>query len=134
MKPPDDVRQELVKRWLRKADEDLAVANLLLADDAPYYAAIGFHAQQAAEKFIKAFLVSKQIDFPKTHDLRQLIDIVRSIDSELANGLDASNILSDYGVETRYPGDLPDLSKDEATSASTLAASVRTLIHTALLT
>ena len=55
MKPPDEVRQDLVQRWLKKAEEDLAVANLLLADDAPYYAAIGFHAQQAAEKFIEAF-------------------------------------------------------------------------------
>ncbi|MBI4473523.1 MAG: HEPN domain-containing protein [Acidobacteria bacterium] len=55
MKPPDEVRQELVQKWFTKAEEDLAVANQLLADDVPYYAAIGFHAQQAAEKFIKAF-------------------------------------------------------------------------------
>ena len=40
MKPPDEVRQDLVQRWLKKAEEDLAVANLLLADDAPYYPAV----------------------------------------------------------------------------------------------
>ncbi len=132
MKPHDEVRQELVQKWLTKAEEDLAVANQLLADDVPYYAVVGFHARQAAEKFIKAFLVSKQIDFPKTHDLRQLIALVRPIDARLADGLDPSNILSDYGVETRYPGDLPELSKDDATNASVLASNVRALIESAI--
>jgi len=128
MKPPDEVRQELVQKWLSKAEEDLAVANQLLVDDVAYYAAIGFHAQQAAEKFIKAFLVSRQLDFPKTHDLRLLIAIVRPVDAILADSLDACNLLSDYGVEARYPGDLPELSEGDAKNAAKLAEDVRSLI------
>jgi HEPN domain-containing protein len=132
MKPPDEVRRELVQKWLDKAEEDLAVANQLLADDVPYFAAIGFHAQQAAEKFIKAFLVSIQLEFPKTHDLRLLIAIVRLRDAALAENLDACNLLSDYGVEARYPGDLPELSEDDAKNAAKLAEQVRSLIVPAL--
>ena len=59
MKTPDEVRQELVRKWLTRAEEDPAVANQLSTDDVPYFGAIGYHAQQVAEKFMKAFLVSR---------------------------------------------------------------------------
>ena len=61
MKTPDEVRQELVRKWLTRAEEDLAVANQLLTDDVPYFGAIGYHAQQAAEKlFFGGFLRREQ--------------------------------------------------------------------------
>jgi hypothetical protein len=59
MKPPDAIRRELVAQWLARAEEDLGVARHLLAERLPYYTAIGFHAQQAAEKYVKAFLVAR---------------------------------------------------------------------------
>lgn len=62
MRPPDQVGRDLLSQWLAKADEDLAVAEHLLADESPYLAAIAFHAQQAAEKYIKAFLVRRQVE------------------------------------------------------------------------
>ena len=104
-----------------------------MTDDVSYFGAIGYHAQQAAEKFMKAFLVSRQIEFPKTHDLLQLIEIIRPADDKLADALKTSAILSDYGVETRYPGDLPELSRHDATNAAALAAGVRILVERALL-
>ena len=54
MKPPEQVRQEFLRRWLEKADEDLGVAHHLLATDALYLGAVGFHAQQAAGEYLKA--------------------------------------------------------------------------------
>lgn len=53
---------------------------------------------------------------------------MRPLDAKLADGLDASNVLSDYGVEARYPGDLPELSKEDAANATRLAEDVRALI------
>ena len=50
------------------------------------------------------------------------------------SSLDACSLLSDYGVDTRYPGDLPELSSDDATNAASLAEKVRTLITSALIT
>lgn len=117
MRPPDEIRHELVAQWLERAEEDLAVARHLLAQDLPYYAAIGFHAEQAAEKFIKAFLVARQVDFPKTHDLGLLLDLVATVDAALAADLAPAVRLTDYGVDVRYPGDLPDLSADDARHA-----------------
>jgi len=67
MRPRDEVRQELVHDWLAKADADLAVAERLLPDGGAHAWAVAFHCQQAAEKFLKAYLSWWQIEFPKTH-------------------------------------------------------------------
>jgi HEPN domain-containing protein len=125
MKPPDAIRREVVAQWLARADEDLSVARHLLAETLPYYGAIGFHAQQAAEKFLKAYLVAHQVDFPKTHDLGRLLDLVASVDGALATALSAAVQLTDYGVDVRYPGDLPKLDADDAARAVDCALEVR---------
>jgi len=48
---PEEVKRELYERWVRKADEDLAVPEHLLLDEVPYFGSIRFPAQQAAESF-----------------------------------------------------------------------------------
>ena len=65
MRPPEEVRRELVRQWLGKAEGDFAVAEHPLAEGTGFLAAAGFHWQQAAEKFLKALLVRHQVDFPK---------------------------------------------------------------------
>ena len=117
MRPPDEVRRELVAQWLGRAAEVLAVARHLLTEELPYYAAIGFHAEQAAEKFIKAFLVARQVEFPKTHDLGRLLDLVATVDATLSADLASAVGLTDYGVDVRYPGDLPQLTAADARQA-----------------
>jgi hypothetical protein len=62
-----------------------------------------------------------------------LIEIIRPADDKLADALKTSTILSDYGVETRYPGDLQELSRHDATNAAALVAGVRILVERALL-
>lgn len=87
MRSPEEVKREIYEKWIRRANEDLAVAGQLLADGVPYFGAIGFHAQQAAEKFLKAFLVWHQVEFPKTHDLGQLLQLVETRDKALSESL-----------------------------------------------
>ena len=79
--------------------------------------AIGFHAQQAAEKYLKAFLTWHQVEFPKTHDLGVLLELVATADSALAASLNPISALNPYSVELRYPGDAPELSQSEAQDA-----------------
>ena len=121
MKSPDEVKRELYEKWMRRANEDLAVAEQLLSYRVPYFGPIGFHAQQAAEKFLKAFLVWYQIEFPKTHDLSKLLQLVATRDKRLSGALQGILVLTDYGVDTRYPADLPDLTSNEASQAVELA-------------
>jgi HEPN domain-containing protein len=132
MKPPDEIRREIVAQWLARADEDLSVARHLLAENLPYHGAIGFHAQQAAEKFLKAYLVTHQVEFPKTHDLGRLLDLIAPVDGALATALSASVQLTDYGVDVRYPGDLPQLDADDAKSAVDRAVEVRDAVTSKL--
>ena len=67
MRTPEQVKRDFVQQWLSKADKDLQAAGVLLRAQLDDYESVGFHAQQAAEKYIKAFLVRHQIEFPKTH-------------------------------------------------------------------
>jgi len=72
-----DAASALAGRWLRRARSDARIGRRLLADRAPDDAwAACFHAQQAGEKAVKAFLVARGIDFPKTHDLARLSGLV----------------------------------------------------------
>jgi HEPN domain-containing protein len=69
------VKWDFVQQWLDKARQDLEGARILLQSNIKNYESVGFHAQQAVEKLIKAFLVRHQIEFPKNgkawHDLTQ---------------------------------------------------------------
>ena len=91
-----------------------------------------FYAQQAAEKFIKAFLVRHQIEFPKTHNIALPRQLVANVDPELAKALTTADALTPFGVEFRYPGDLPSVSRDEGEKALRLAEETRDLILTSV--
>ena len=132
MKPPEQVRREIVEQWLAKADEDLGVAQHLLATNTSYFPTIGFHAQQAAEKFLKAFLVLCQVEFRKTHDLGELLDLVAGIDTPLADSLQQTTALNPYSVAFRYPGDAPHVSLEDVQHAVNLATAVRGSIVAAI--
>jgi len=60
--------------WIAKAESDLKAAVYMLEmDDECPADTVGFHAQQCVEKYLKAFLVLKEIDFPKTHDIEKIL-------------------------------------------------------------
>jgi len=56
MKPPEEARRGLVVRWLEKAEDDWRLSHRLVMDSESYAEATAFHAQQAVEKYLKAFL------------------------------------------------------------------------------
>lgn len=127
-----EVKQRLVNDWLQKADTDLGVADHLVAEGALFPSAIAFHCQQAAEKCLKAYLVWNELDFPKTHDIEALLNLVKSADPELADRLKDSVALTLYGVELRYPGDRPDATAEEAEEALRLAHMVCEAVNQAI--
>lgn len=129
---PTDARRELLEQWLRKADADLDLAEHLLSDNIAYPDAIAFHCQQAAEKYLKAFLVSCDVGFPKTHDLAELLDLIQPVRAPLAESLQDVIVLTPYGVDLRYPGDRREVSAKEAREAVALARKVRAAVDDAL--
>jgi len=103
-------------RWLTYARSDLDVGQMLLNDPHHYPRQVCIMAQQAAEKALKAILVLLEIDFPKTHDLDRLRDLippgwqVKTEHPDLAD-------LTIWSVEARYPGDLPYVTEVDAWNA-----------------
>lgn len=65
MRTADQVRWDFVQEWLRKAESDIAAARILVAEKLDDYQVAAFHAQQAVEKLIKAYLVRHQVEFAK---------------------------------------------------------------------
>jgi len=116
----------------RARTHDLDVARRLSQEVEHYAWAVAFHAQQAAEKFLKAFLVRWQIEFPKTHDLQQILSLVAKQDRDLAGSLRDVVTLTPYGVQVRYPGQFPDVTPRDAREALELARQVRDRIREVL--
>jgi HEPN domain-containing protein len=63
---------ELVQEWLNKAEEDFGFAASVIKES-PYYAQICFHFHQAAEKYLKAYIIAYDLEFEKIHDLPVLL-------------------------------------------------------------
>jgi HEPN domain-containing protein len=76
----------------------------------------------------------RQIEFPKTHDLSLLLGLISTAAPSLAESLEEVAELTSYGVEVRYPGDIPEITADEAAEAVELAEKVREAIQGALAT
>jgi HEPN domain-containing protein len=128
MKEPDEIRHEFVQQWLSKAESDCQLAKYLLAANTPFYEAIGMHCQQAAEKYLKAFLVYNKTEFPKTHHLGELLNLMKGLNPELAGKLQEITILNPYAVDYRYPTDVPAMTLTDAKKAVELAEMVRDMV------
>ncbi|MDQ2101388.1 HEPN domain-containing protein [Azospirillum isscasi] len=97
--------------WIATVDEDIRAVELCLASDRPAIKAATYHCQQAAEKLVKAVLVSLNIDFSKTHDIDSLI--MRIPAGEPARGpLCVLGKFTAYATLYRYPGEASDVSDD----------------------
>ncbi len=108
MRPPDIEVLKLVAQWVRKADLDFDVVERLAADGERFRDSVAFHAQQAVEKYLKALLVLDQVEFPRTHDIEKLLHLLRQVRPSTAEELSGAEWLTPYGVDVRYPGDVPD--------------------------
>jgi HEPN domain-containing protein len=131
-KPPDRTTQKLAKEWLVKADSDIRLAEYLLAENTSFWDAAAFHCQQAAEKYLKAFLVRHQVEFPKTHDLRKLLELIAEVDKKLAKSLISCVGLTPYGVMVRYPDDHPRMDRKRVGPLLALAQKVEKAVKNKL--
>jgi len=132
MKPPDVALRGLVLQWLDKATADFDAAEQLCAQGDRFREIVAFHCQQAAEKYLKAFLVRHQIEFPKTHDIAKLLDRVATVNANLAESLRDADTLTPFGVEVRYPSDAPELLPGGETEAIDTAHRVKNSVMISL--
>ena len=101
--------QPLTSDWIQKAEGDFVTAGReLRARKLPNHNACCFHAQQCAEKYLKARLQEAQIRFPKTHDLLKLLELVLQKEPFWETLRPALTYLNEFAVSFRYPGESAD--------------------------
>jgi HEPN domain-containing protein len=117
-----------VSAWVRKAEHDLVAVDSISAGTDPPWDIVVFHAQQAAEKFLKALLVSRDHQPPKIHELTRLLALCVSYAPELAAFLDDCEFLSPLAVRSRYPGDEPDTAREDAEKGVQIARRIQAAV------
>lgn len=128
MRSRERVNWDFVHGWIEKAQADLNAALILLEGLSENYEIVGFHAQQAAEKFLKAFLARHQVELRKTHDLAELLTLVDTVDAELAQALRETETLTPYATAFRYPGDRKATDRATAQRLVDLSERVQALV------
>jgi HEPN domain-containing protein len=104
--PPHD-RLDLARVLLAKAADDEALVRKVSSDSDISDAIVGFHAQQAVEKQIKAVLAVRGIPFVKSHALSYLIGLIEENQITAPSALEQADTLSPWAVEFRYEGEEP---------------------------
>ena len=119
---------EMINRahdWIQKGDHDLGSAKIIFLNLPEYFDTIAFHCQQSVEKYIKAILVFRNIEFQRSHDLIYLLDLLSTrieIEAELFR---KAASLNSYGVQIRYPDSLIELTTKELQIAIAIAEEFR---------
>lgn len=123
----DPEHREEARRWLRYAYEDLTSAERMAGS----HEAIPRHAcllaQQAVEKLLKAALIFLSINFPYSHDLDALRNLIPSGWRVREEHADLAR-LTEWAIAARYPGDWPDATQADAHAATQQARSVWTTV------
>ena len=95
----------ITREWVTKAEGDCdVVTTLLRSRKRSRYDAICFHAQQCAEKYLKAYLTEQGQPFPKTHDLTALLALALPTQAKWSTLAGPLSDLSAFAVLPRYPG------------------------------
>jgi HEPN domain-containing protein len=107
--------------WLSHAESDLRLARLAANDPQIIPGQVCFHAQQAAEKSIKAAMLFRGIEFPLTHDIEELLEIAEGRGLIIPEEIQEADHLTPYAVETRYPGYLEEITGEDVNNALQMA-------------
>lgn len=128
MSDPDDPAS-----WLAKAESDLLCIDNNVGSTQVPWDAVCFHAQQAAEKALKAVLAVRGVLIPRTHDLLALLDACAAAGCPLDELRSEAYLLNPYSVAARYPGLAPDpdpdLGRQAADAARRFVGAVREIIE-----
>lgn len=118
------MNDKLVEEWISKAEEDFkTIEELSGKDRAAFATTICFHAQQCAEKYLKALLTKYNLEPPWTHNLETLLDILLSYIPSLDKFRTELTKLTPFGTEYRYPG--RSASSKEAESCINIVNEIR---------
>ena len=93
---------EVIQEWFAKADQDLDQAQFLFKSDRPLVY-VAYFIQQAAEKYLKGFLISNGWELEKIHILEKLLKECSKFDKEFSKFITSFRRISRFYFEARYP-------------------------------
>lgn len=131
MSSPELEPSQLAAILARKATEDAVALSEFEGNSNIADSILGFHAQQAIEKWLKAVLADKGIDFEYTHDLRRLIELVEELGINFPFITGEIVMYTEFAVPLRYE-DLLDAEPLDRRAAVTLVNEVGTWARGAL--
>jgi len=117
-------RKETALLWIKRAESNLARASAGKTDERILFEDLCFDCQQAVEKSLKALLVLHNREAVITHSIGLLLSNVSDLDIEIPEFINASVILTDYAVQTRYPGFYEPVTNEEYQNALQVATPV----------
>lgn len=119
---------ENVLEWVEKAEGDYeTIIDLGKKRNKRQLFIIAFHCQQCIEKYLKALLVFFQIDFPKQHDLEELLVLILQKDPLLSPIRNDLKELTPFAVSFRYPGD--NVTRKEVGHAKIITKRLRAILR-----
>jgi len=124
--------RSLVEDWMKRANSNLSRAQAGKVSEHILYEDLCFDCQQAAEKAVKALLISSNIVPQPTHSLSVLIDDLEKNGIDVPDTIKAAIQLSYYAVETRYPGRYEPVNEREYKQALKMAKTVFSWVSRAL--
>ena len=117
-----------VDEWAEKAEGDYeTVLDLRKRRRKRQQYIIAFHCQQCLEKYLKALLTCHKIDFPRQHDLEELLVLLLQKDPLISFIRDDLKSLTPFAVSFRYPGE--DITKDEVKTAVDIMKRIRIVLR-----
>ena len=123
------LRNDLVEAWLRQSDVDMEAAVVLSQMKGDTLAGVCcYHAQQAAEKALKALLAGASRNLEKTHDLIRLLDLCEDIDPRLRALFHDAALLTPFATQSRYPDMGPQPNAYQARDALDAAMKIRAAV------
>ena len=119
MSPPERFEPDDPREWLNRARSNLALAKS--RTPGAYLEDLCFEAQQAAEKAVKAMLISLDVEYPYVHDLAHLLSMLEEAGVCVPDNVVRAGELTPYAVLTRYPGPARPITEREYIEAVEIA-------------
>ena len=116
--------EDIYRKWLIRAHSNLERARQGKATEYILYEDLCFDCQQCAEKSLKALLIYKGVEVPRTHNIRALLSLISEIKEEVPLEIKRGVILNEFAVNTRYPGEYEPVDEEEYLEALELAEKI----------
>jgi HEPN domain-containing protein len=114
----------IVKDWMTRAESNLYRARTERISDKILYEDLCYDCQQTAEKSLKGLLVSYDLEAPRTHNNGNLFRLLHNAGLFIPQPVLSASALTEYAVNTRYPGDYDPVSEEDHEKALDMAEKV----------